>query len=285
MTLNLEAFNCNELDQRKAYLLSPFGLGDTAILCGLKSEIEKAYQEQVILVVKESHETILKMYEIEEYETYKNCRFDSNSNLLKIISDSVKFPQKGKLYVAHYDWSPKRRLLHIQDGNLFFGMLDFYKGFLGLTWECDFRYPRQVPRSIFVEDQLKIKLKLKGINAPLNKICLLIPEVHSLSPLPVKYWCDLAEKVKDDGLIPVTSVCSEDFEIPGIKNVSLTLQELITFSMLSAKVISMRSGLCDLIWPKGKDLYVVYPDIRTYYWGRLKSIFPDSDATEVIARS
>lgn len=282
--LNFETFDNKDLDNEKAYLLSPFGLGDTAILCGLKTEIEKAYQQEVVLVVKESHEPVLKMYGIKEYETFKNCKFDNNSSLLKNLAATVKCPQRGKLFVAHFDWTSKGRLLHQQDGNLFFAMLDFYKGFLGLPWMCNFNYPKEFPKSMLVYDELILKLRSQGVSTPLNKCCLLVPEVHTFSPLPLQYWTNIVNKVKSEGLTPITSVCCQDFEIPGVKNVFLSLLELITFSMLSKKVISMRSGLCDLIWPKGKDLYVVYPDVRTYYWGRLKSIFPESVANEVIAR-
>ena len=283
--LNLETFDNKDLDKEKAYLLSPFGLGDTAVLCGLKREIEKSYQVQVVLVVKESHEIILKMYGIEEYEIFKNRRFDNDSQLLKDLAATVKFPQRGKLFVAHFDWSPKKRLLHIQDGNLFFAMLDYYKGFLGLPWGCDFHYPKDFPKTMLVGEKIIPKLRSHGITSPLNNICLIIPEVHSFSPLPLQYWKDIAEQAKLEGLAPITSVCLKEFEIPGVKNVILSLEELITISMLSKKVIAMRSGLCDLIWQKGKDLYVVYPDIRTYYWGRLKSIFPESEVNEVIART
>lgn len=282
--LNLETLNNKDLNKEKAYLLSPFGLGDTAILCGLKSEIEKAYQVQVVLVVKESHEIVLKMYGIEEYEIINNRRFDSNSRILKDLAAATKFPQRGKLFVAHFDWSPKKNVLHIQDGNLFFGMLDFYKGFFGLPWECAFHYPKSFPKVLLADDDLMPKLRRNGISSPLNKICLIIPEVHSFSPLPLQYWKDIAEQAKLEGLMPITSVYLKEFEIPDVKNVSLSLEELITISMLSKKVIAMRSGLCDLIWQKGKDLYVVYPCIRTYYWARLKSIFPESEANEVIAR-
>lgn len=271
-----------QLSLDKGYLVSPFGLGDTAILCGLKNQIEIRYSMPIAMVIKKSHEVVCDMYDIKDYILCSGLDDGKSTKSLEEIAVEVASPSRGRLFVAHYDWHLKKELLHIQDGNIYFSFLDFYKGFLDLPWDCKFEYPK--PYFTKMVDILNIAKKLQesGIVAPINELALLVPEARTFKPIELSFWEGFAKDFKSEGLTPITSVTNECFMLKGIPNLKLSLNELICLAMNCRIVVVMRSGLCDLIWQKGKSLYVVYSDLRTYYFARLKSIFPTSNVNEVI---
>ena len=50
------------------YFLSPYGLGDTMILCGFKDALEKKYNCKIHFLIKSSHKIVMDMYKINDFD-------------------------------------------------------------------------------------------------------------------------------------------------------------------------------------------------------------------------
>lgn len=263
------------------YFLSPFGLGDTAVLCGLLPVLQKRLASPIKLIIKKSHIPIMKMYGCDNYDVISDQRFYPDSPELIDLANQQPFPQLGKIFVAHYCLYPINDLIRIQEIKHNFSMLDSYLCFFNLPWSTKLTNPENEINFIKEKkDEVLNKVaKLIGVK---SDIVLLIPEAHTFKLANFKIWPMIIESVKSRGLIPITSVTSESCRIKNVQNLELELDELITLAMCAKEVYAVRSGLCDLIWPKGKSLTAIYPDIDSYYFGRLKSLFPSSNVNEIV---
>lgn len=261
-----------KLDKNTYYFLSPFGIGDTLLLCGLKKEIEKKINGKIYFIIKPSHKIILDMCNIKNFILLeKNQRFSLESEELKILSKKTPTPTKGQIYVAHYLLhSQYKDIIQQQSNKKIFTFLDCYRYFFGLDWDTTLSFPT---------NSYHTKIRCK-IDLDLRKTVLLIPEAHSVASIKREFWQDLAEHIKKKNLLPITSTTNE-YIIPGIKNIDMNLEELIALAMNCHSIYSIRNGLCDLLNFK-KNLWVIYPDINTYNFNRIKTIFNTSMAREVI---
>lgn len=273
-------FDNIKLEKDKYYFLSPFGLGDTMILCGFKNKIEAQLDGQIVFIVKPSHKIIMKMYGIKNYILLKsNQRFDFNNITLSDLAKESSYPQKGTIFVAHWGFFPEyKELFDYQINNKTFTFLDAYKLFFHLNWNTELEQPGWLP-SVTPEIQNKLP-----INAKISNLVIFIPEAHSINNVSNIFWLNLQDKLKKQKLDIYTAVSDSKNKIYGIPNIDLSIEELLAISLHCHSVYTLRNGLCDLISSKDKNLYVIYPDINTYYYFRLKTIFPDTTANEVIMR-
>ena len=267
-------------------MFSPFGLGDTAVLCGLKNVLEARYNSKVVFIIKESHCCIMKIYGIQDYRVIKDRRFTAQDGVLKELGKLVPFPEKGKCFIAHFTFHPIGELLERQVGNRLFTMLDYYLALFGLPWDTRLDSPKNL-HQVIEDNWIAVKDKLKEIEIDSNnnelKYALLIPESHSFRGINESFWGMIIDKVREKGLMPITSVTDEKYRLVGVINITGSLDELISLAMKADEIYSVRSGLCDLIWEKGEALTAIYPDVRSYYWARIKTLFPNSNIREIIA--
>lgn len=280
-------FSKLNLNKDEIYLLSPFGLGDTAILCGLVDEISAKFDKKVNIVIKKSHQIVADIYNVTSVIAVDNFRYSIEDERLQNLVRNEKFPVPGKLFPAHFNFFERGLLLRNQDSNLYFGMLDYYKAMFYLGWDCKFKYPKKIGDSVYKNlvstSHLEEKIgKIVG-EFSFDSLVLVIPEASSFIVARKDYWNEIIKEYQRQGLTVITSVVDEKNRIKGIENISLTLNELILLCLLAKKVIAMRSGICDIVWQRGNDLVAVYPDLRTYYWGRIKSIFNESEVCEIVA--
>lgn len=229
--------------------LSPYGLGDTIMLCALSRNWESANNGKIHFIIKPSHEIIMKMYNISNYSL---CQF-KNTYYKKEFFELAKkepIPKKGHIFIAHplfHKWSEEIvKNFEKNDTKTYFE--NMYKQFLNLPINSKL----YLPQKEFLSSK-SIK-KIKNIE---NTI-LLIPESHSIHPFKHFFWKVLIKIIKKDGIL-IQNTINPKHEIKGLPNIDLTLEEIIILSTRAKAVYAIRSGICDLIAPFAKNLITFYP--------------------------
>ena len=236
------------------YFLSPYGIGDTMILCGYKPALERKLHGQIHLLLKPSQEIVAKMYGMADY-TVVNCSVEDYERLGKAISK----PTQGRVFVAHPDFVKRGRSPLKKFQELEIRFLDLYRGFLELPAHAEIEQPRCMPSL-----PEALRQKVEAI-APLDKTVLICPEANSMNMLPHKFWEKLIEEFKADGLSVLCNAVDPANIIHGSHYMPLSLEESVALGLACKKVHSLRSGFCDLINSKGEDLTTYYYDSRTKY--------------------
>lgn len=260
-----------DLNPQYAYLISPYGIGDTMLLCGLKTAIEQKYRCQIRFIIKPSHEAVLKSYGITDYEL---ARFSLEE--LKERRDFASFPNPGRMCVAHPHFSTHGKLALKKFNKLEFRFLDLYRLFFDLDGGQQLEQPTVTPQL-----SEAFRLKLETI-APLEKIVLFCPEANSTSLLPTAFWIKLRDDLHAQGYSIVCSAVDEDNSIPGTRHLPMSLEESIALGAFCKKVYSLRSGLCDMLNARGADLTVFYDNPKTKYLYDLNILHSRGDINETI---
>ena len=82
----------------KFYFISPFGLVDTLMLCGLQKAFEAQNNSKIHFIIKHSHEIVMKLYNIKDYTivSMKSAWPYKNPLLSKLATENPS-PQKKSL--------------------------------------------------------------------------------------------------------------------------------------------------------------------------------------------
>lgn len=282
--LTLEKIGQLALDPHKIYFLSPFGLGDTQILMGLRIPLENLFGAPIVYIIKKTHKILLSLYPDVEGVVIDEFRVPP-STLYRLPNLSEE-PERGKIFLAHFSLHKIGDLLIFQQKrNKKFSLFDCYKAFFKLPWDTVLPQTNKLFEFITRYDTSTLNKKLRNKfrkNVDIGKMCLLIPETRSLGSVSKIFWDDVVKSLSAKGVFAVQSVTSKAFMIHSFPNIDLTLEELLVLSLRVSHVYTARNGLCDIIWQKGKNLTVAYPDLLSYYGNRLKSEFPSCEALEVI---
>jgi hypothetical protein len=225
--------------------ISPFGLGDTMFLAVYKNVIESNYGLPVHLIIKPSHTVVMKMFARNDYSVYQFTESE-----LRGIAKNNELPRPGMLYVAHPAYSGGNELIDEWNKQAY-DVKTLWRRFLGLGESVPADVPVYYP-------------PVSGKAPDPAGSALLLPEARSMRPLKRRYWEKIAASLRKEGLTVVQNYVDPDFCIKGVPRLSGDLYAVIGFALACKKVYSLRSGLCDLIAGKVKDLTVFYPDEFTY---------------------
>lgn len=267
----MKTYNLNEINltSEYCYFLSPFGLGDTYILCALKQALEQKYNIKIYFLIKKSHEIIMKMFGIDDY---KIVSFSLDE--CKKIANQHQLPQAGELFVAHMKFYKKGKKLIKKFKKLAYAFLDMYFDFFELKKDIQLVKPQWYPQ---VTEDLQKKLP-----ASIKDIVLLLPEANSLKNFDVKFWLNIVEKENAEKHVVIQNVLQHENEIPNILNIDLSVEELLALCLNCAKVYSIRSGICDLFSLKISDAVVYYPTVQDLYNYSLKTLGKVSVQEEIV---
>lgn len=262
-----------ELSQDKYYYFCAAGLGDTFLTCGFLKKLKEKLNSDICLLIKKSHKVIMDMYNISDY-----ILVDYNDIDLKKLSDKCLTPQEGKIYLAHPAFH--KELWEFFEGIYYqtstVPFLDWFKAFLGLENNIELELPEKTP------DLTKDFNERLNLIAPLDKIVLFIPDATSMKPLPSSHWAQLTTDLKNQGYHIITNVSDAKNCLKGTQYIDMTVEEVVALALNCAKVYSLRNGLCDLIYSKGKDLTVFYPTHNAAYIFSLNKMFKRHDINEQI---
>lgn len=96
--------------------------------------------------------------------------------------------------------------------------------------------------------------------AQVGKTVLLSPYANTVKPIEMRYWSDLAEKLKENGFSILTNADGkEEAAIPGTRAVLVPYKNLIPFLEAAGWFVGYRSGLCDLAVSAHCNKYILYP--------------------------
>ena len=89
---------------------------------------------------------------------------------------------------------------------------------------------------------------------------ILAPYAKTINEIPLNFWVMLTDRLRELGYTVFINVSNYEKELPNTIPVSPTPEELIILAREIGWVISVRSGLCDLLLPTGINLTVIYSD-------------------------
>lgn len=280
--MTLEDLPSLSLDKDTFYFVSPWGLGDTMILCGLKPALEQKLGGKIHLVVKPSHEVIMKMYDYSDYTLAKPSHSDPHqSPTLLSFAKNHPTPQKGCFYVAHPEFFPhfKKLVSDMQTGQPHVRFLAWYKQFFGLSENTEFVFPIHYPT---IASSLLNRFHKLAPGITLERTALLLPEATSVTGFPRLFWDHLIKQLQKRGLFVISNISNPTTpHFRGVPNIDLTLDELVALGIACKEVYAIRSGICDLLFSKQEHLHVFYPnnDIRRIF--SLKEMFHADNIHEI----
>jgi hypothetical protein len=232
--------------------ISPKGLGDTATYCGLMQFLEAGYGSKIHFIIKPSHVVVMKMYAIDDYSIYTFSESE-----LRGIARHNNVPQIGQLYIAHPIYSDITGLMwQWQEGK--FTQKQLFCRFFNLDDRIPENSPVWYPE---LNDEIK---RTVGFPLVSERTVLLLPEAHSVSALKQKFWLKLAKQLVREGYDVIQSCQDKYFALPDIPDLTGDLETLVAAALSCIRVYSLRSGICDLIKEKSRDLTVFYPTKMTY---------------------
>lgn len=231
-------------------LVCPYGIGDTYLICLLLREyIKENHLSSIRLILKPGHEQIAEMFGYNEY-VYIPENF-------ALISDYViknGSQKSGEIFVAHpnyIDDSYFTKLLGYKDLNL----IDIYKIILKLDINTKLDTPSEAKKL----SKRKIK-DYEELGIIPGKSILLCPEANSTFLLATDTWIRIYKHYLNKGYKVYTSVLHEENHIPGTIPIKLTIREIRSFAEYVGTVVSLRSGICDVLSNTKCKLQVVYPN-------------------------
>lgn len=256
----------NGLDNKYIYIVCPWGIGDTVMVCGLSEAIEVQYGGKVYFIIKPSNECVLKMYGIEEYQIHT---FQEQE--LRELAGQTPYIEKGKIFVGHPGYYENVEK-YIKCGKYERTFLEMYRELLQLPKESRFVYPCHIPE---ISNTLREQLHGKTV----EEITLIAPEIQSY---PYKkmldpYWRNEIQNAIDRGEQVVLNAIGDHMKEFEDYYVDMSLEDLVALAVRCKKVISVRSGLTDLIYSMVRSMEVVYPDygfFRKYSFDKLYELNP-----------
>ncbi len=230
------------------YFVSQFGLGDTYYLCAFKHELEKKWQGKIIFVIQPTHEVVCECFDNSAYIICSDTRYKGLDYIhLPKWSDS---PKLGTLYPAHP--IPLGILQDLRYNN----MPDLYMEFLDLPSDSIMTKPTNMPTL-----NANLQSKIESI-APLDKIIFYLPEANSMRSLPFFIYKNECEALQKEGYTIIVNVTKTQkyLNIRNIHFLNISAKEAVALALACARVISMRSGFCDIIALHCTNLKVYYPN-------------------------
>lgn len=262
-----------DLSDDKYYYYCCAGLGDTLITLSIRDLLEEKLGKKVVFILKKTHEVVAKMYED------KDCIILKDKEMQELVEKNLsKQVMSGKIYAAHPALHPEMwtffRPIYDQDSTERF--LPWIHRFFGVKYREKLKEPTYYPP---MTDTLESKISKFD---KVDNIVMLSPEATSMLPLSDRFWENLVNELKEQGYTVVSNVIKKEKTVKGSIYIDLTSEEAVILGLNCHSVHSVRSGLCDLIFSKGKDLHVYYPTHSSYFIYSLNSMFRRTDIDERI---
>jgi hypothetical protein len=227
------------------------GLGDTMLLTSNRTCLEQKYGAPVHFIIKPSHKIVMAMYGNNNFNKY-----EFSDQELDEIAKKNPMPEKGELYIAHPIYSGAG--LFEEWEREAYPASCLFSRFLQIE-----ESPAAAPVS-YPELSLAIMNSL-GFPVPdMDKTALLLPEARSVKALNKQYWEKLVKKLRKKGFFVVQSYTRGEFALEDVPALPDSLDTVVAFALACGRVYSLRSGLCDLIAHKAKNLTVFYTAAFAY---------------------
>ncbi len=231
-------------------------MGDIFIQLSLLPQFKQVYPGEWHFIIRPGHECLMEMFGIDNYSTV-----DFSEIFALADGMSERDAWEKDIFSVIFCCVPNKNDAFVFSANAF-GVHDCYIGncrmYHGNLFGVATSKMPLVIKKMPVSDSLAAKIR--GI-APIEKICLFAPESQAIKVKGKKreieaFWQQLAAEMISRGYSIVVNAHFDNVCIPGTVNLDLTLAELIELGTWCHSVHSVRSGLCDVLAFRGKDLYV-----------------------------
>lgn len=253
-------------------LICPRSIGDTYFVCGLAEAVVTAHGgNSVTAFVEPKYEFIPSLF-----PSIERSVSVTDHDLMKL-----NFNEFGK-GTPFFVFPPK--VLRPMIGFKGVTILDCYRSILRLPWGCQLSDPIPVSR----EEEEAAKILLLNEKLPLGKTVILAPDAKTIQGIPNSFWESLACELKKLDFVPVTNKGSREHFIKGTYPLEIPLSKIRAVAEVAGWVISLRSGLCDLLSASRTHLTILYPSIKLFggtlfagYSLRAMGLSTNSDEYEV----
>lgn len=241
------------------YICCPCGLGDTLYVAALV----KAYKEfhsstkKVCLIIKKNHMEVVSFFRGIDDTIISN---EIVMSLYRYSNLTGEWRKENYIY-GHFtsEWLGKYNLGYYK-GN----MITNYKKFI-----------MQIPENSKIESPCFYKTN-KNIKDFDKKTIILMPYAISSKVLPEYFWNNLVHRLKELGYKIYTNV-KDDKEKPitGTRKISEAIDIMTQICESCLAVISVRSGMCDILSLTNAVLLVINVEEIHYKFWNLKNIVDD----------
>lgn len=237
------------IDEEKLYILCPAGIGDTLFAAALVKGLKEYYKEsrKVYLIVKENQQTIPGWFEAVDGSVVSGVL----AYALDIYCIAMQTWRFENLIYGQFEKDFQ--------GKLSYGLMETDP--FSLYKKCVFNLPEEIP---FEWPNITDDLGNDSYGIDKNAI-ILMPYAFSIALLPMAFWEILAEILGSQGYRVYTNV-KDDTEqpVPGTELLTGDLGRVVNMCGKSRAVISLRSGICDVLAFTAATLFVI--DTSEYYY-------------------
>lgn len=255
-----------QFDRDSTYVVCPYGLGDTLYVCAFLREYKKEKnKDRVCAIVKRSHGDIAKGF---------GCIDD-------VICDDNLVEQLNSWAVRTETWELKNFLYGHFKKKL---DMNFIRGDNVILDSMVTQYRREVmglsEHSNLLWEEFSLPQCDDG-GLDLNSV-VLMPYANSIRMLTSIMWEELAKNLQEQGYLVYTNIKGEE-EIPieGTQAITGDISQIVSIMKKCKMVISLRSGLCDILAFCRIPMIVLYTDPNMYREWDLKFISDEIDVKNI----
>lgn len=235
----------------KMYFLMPRSAGDLYMQLLYKEALQERFGGEIVFVAKASQEGICEMFE-GEFLLINNAlaQLFLSPECLK-LRGVFRTPTRGGIFPSH----PIPLDIPVYFNEVF----DFVANTFDLpkSFKPKFKLPTKLP---CLSQELREKLP------ELSRVALIAPEANTCANLSLELFEREVKTLQEAGFeVVLNAVCPQNFKPQdfGVRHFELSLKDAIALASECAKVVSVRSGFCDIIAPFAKDLRVIYTDYNS----------------------
>jgi len=252
-------------------IFSMGGIGDIFLNCILLKAFKDKFGGKLKLVVKSHMTEIANMftYAVDDIIPVKYNQRDFSSCFYRKTFAEDRFVLAHPCQSYFENTKP---LLGYKNINL----LDICK----LTLNLDFKAEISMP---VIDEKYRISAEEKFKNHHLRqgKTVIIAPEARTVEVLGVSFWKELVKELKEKGYDVFLNAIDKDSIFDGVEYEFVSFGEIIPFANLCGHVISVRSGLCDILAVSDCRLHVIYPR-QQYYKFSLNGMFEKETIQEYV---
>jgi len=216
--------------------------------------IKRKSKKPVILTSKKYHKDLVKLF---------------YPDIPCIHIEEIKSPcQKTEFTVCGYNFTliiPKGHFDKIEQkaqenksdfSNYFLPIIDLY--------DCERNNIEQIKTKLPPEFEKTMLEKIEKINLNLNNFIFLAPEAESCNKLPDEFWIGLIKILKKRGYDIFVNLTKKRTGLNNIefKSIFLSYGEAFALARYAKRIITLRSGICELLSEIGVGMDILYTDFR-----------------------
>lgn len=244
------------IEPGRFYVVFPYGIGDTWYACSFMDAYKNQYikGKRVCYLVKKSHEMLVRLFMKDDDEIVVSS--DIVDGFEQFSVEKEIWHLDNYLY-AHFK-KDINQMIFPEYYEIGTNMIDKYRKIvLGL----DDSATRMIPELPVAADELITKYAIN------RKSVVLMPYARSVPLLPIEFWELIAQFLLDSGYNVLTNIGPGEVPIRNTNAMSESVIDTIGLCKKSLAVISIRSGICDILAATDTLMFIINTEQHYYrYW-------------------